>query len=187
MCVSACVSAPGTPPAPPARRREPWPPPPPDVRRCPLPAASRTAARARRRPEPPRGHCRRPAPRPPAAPAGRARSPPAGLFGPAGPTAPGAPAGRCAPDGSGFEPGKAARPATSSEVPFDSVPKGEQIRSAFSTRWRLKGVSSGLDRAAVPGREAGVCKNQEWIFANAELGPPRWPCPQLAHSWNRKV
>lgn len=67
-------------------------------------------------------------------------------------------------DGRGFEPGRAAERATSSEAPFDSIPKGVEIHSGFFARWRLEGVSSGLDSAAVSGRGAGVCENQEWIF-----------------------
>ena len=125
VCVSSCVSAPGAPPAPPARCRAPLPPP---AARCRPRAALQPAPAAAPRapPPPPRA--------PPAAPAGRARSPPAGLFGPAGPAAPIDPPHRCAPDGSGFEPRRAAEPATSSEVPFDSVPKSVEIHSGFSAR-----------------------------------------------------
>lgn len=174
MCVSSCVSAPWAPPAPPARCRAPQPPP---AARCwPRAALQPAPAAAPRAPPPPHA--------PPAAPAGRARSPPAGLFGPAGPAALIDPPRRCAPDGSGFEPRRAAEPATSSEVPFDSVPKGVEIHSGFSSRWRLQGVSSGLDSAASREGELACVKTRSGILPALSLGPPPWPSPELAHSWS---
>lgn len=96
-------------------------------------AATTAAACARCRPRaalhlrspPPRGHGRRPGLRLPAAPAGRAAEP----HGPACPVSGSGSAARptpgpCFPDGRVLAPGRAAEPATSSEVPFGFDPKG---------------------------------------------------------------
>lgn len=122
VCVSACVSAPGAPPAPPACCRKPRPPP----LRLLLPTAGRPPHCSPRPPLP--GAAPRALPRPRAppspSPALETRGPPAGFLEPASPAALRDPLRQCAPAGNCFEPARIAEPATSSEVPFDSAPRG---------------------------------------------------------------
>lgn len=146
---------------------------------CPLLAARRTAARARRRPEGTTA-----APRPARSPRREGTEPAGWALWACGSRRTDRPTPPVRPDGSGFEPRRAAEPATSYEVPFDSVPKGVGIHSGFSARWRLQGVSPGLDSAASREGELACVKTRSGILPALSLGPPLWPSPELAHSWS---